>query len=119
MLHTVDNSSVLERSLQTKVYDLHSSSVALGMQDVFARRTHQILPVLAQVAGPAAASEYERRFVALMNEYRRLGMPRRLVDESARTYLAKVRCFSDDLRKFVETEHPIRVAVSASFAPAY
>jgi hypothetical protein len=116
MLRTLDVSSALERSLQTRVYDLHTSSVALDMQDMFARRAEQILPLLAQVDGEVRAAQYRRRFSALMDEYKRLGMPKHPRDKYARAYLESVRRFSDDLRAYIETEHPIEVEFSPSFS---
>ncbi len=113
-LRTVDNSVALERSLQTNVYDLHSSSVALDMHDVFVRRAKQVLSLLTQVAGKAIAEKYQKRFYALMDGYERLGMPKHLGDESARAYLARVRQFSDDLRAFIEAAYPIKVEFSPS-----
>jgi hypothetical protein len=116
-LRTEDRSSPFERALQSKVYDLHSASVALDMQEVFARSTNQLLPLLAQVAGETIAKGYRGRFSALMDEYERLGMPKRLGDGPSRAYLAKVRQFGDDLRAYIEAAHPIKVEFSRYSVP--
>ena len=116
MLRTVDSSSELERSLQTKVYDLQSLSAALSMLELFARQAKEIFPLLEELVGQAAANEYRRRFADIVREYEILGMPKRLRGIEDRAFHARVRQFSHDLLSYVEAAFPIRVEQTLSRA---